>query len=155
MIARAVLILALSMAIAAPAFAAGSPSTSTPPSPRSTFDDGVKAVKRGDFDKAAGLFEKVVRRQPDNADAWNYLGFSHRNLGDYDDSLAAYQKALAIDPDHRGANEYLGELYLKMDQPDKAKERLSRLADICGVDCEEYDDLKMAIETFEAKKQGS
>ena len=52
-----------------------------------------------------------------------------------------------IDPNHKGANEYLGELYLKLDQLEKAEAQLARLDDICTFGCEEYNDLKAAIET--------
>ena len=146
-----VLAVLLSVALATAAFAAGSPSSSDRPS---NFDLGEKAVKAKDFERALSLFKKVVRSDPQNADAWNYIGFSHRKLDQLDRALPAYQKALAIDPDHRGANEYLGELYLKTGELGKARERLKRLDAICTFGCEEYDDLKMAIETFEAKKQG-
>ncbi len=59
-----------------------------------------------------------------------------------------YDQALTIDPKHKGANEYLGELYLKLGQLEKAEAQLARLDDICTFGCEEYDELKAAIETY-------
>ena len=136
---------------ASAAMAAGSASPSAPPSAQpSTYDLAVRAVKSGDYRRALTLLGQVTRVQPRNADAWNYTGFSHRQVGEYDQALAAYEKALAIDPAHRGANEYLGELYLKMGKVDKAKERLDALNKACSSGCEEYDELESAIQSHKS-----
>ena len=150
MLSKSLLAVLLTVALTTAAFAAGSPSSSDRPS---TFDLGEKAVKAKDFGRALSLFKKVVRSDPGNADAWNYIGFSHRKLDQLDRALPAYQKALAIDPDHRGANEYLGELYLKTGNLEKARERLKKLDAICFFGCGEYDDLKQAIKTYEARRK--
>ncbi len=112
----------------------------------SPFSMGVKAVKAGDYSQAVGLFKQAAAKKPDNANTWNYLGFSYRKLRQMDQALAAYEKALALDPEHRGANEYLGELYVETGQMELARERLEKLDDICTFGCEEYDDLKEMIE---------
>ncbi len=154
MLSKSLLAVLLSVALAASAYAAGSSSSSDErPSQPSTFDLGEKAVKAKDFERALSLLKKVVRSDPQNADAWNYIGFSHRKLKQLDRALPAYQKALAIDPDHRGANEYLGELYLQTGNLTKARERLKRLDAICTFGCEEYDDLKQAIKTYEDRRK--
>jgi len=145
------LAIALTLALGSPAMAAGSRSTSRPPAPSvqpSDYELGVRAVKAHDYQRALTLLQKVVRAEPRNADAWNYVGFSHRKLKEYDQSLAAYQKALAINPDHRGANEYLGELYLMTGEPGKAKNQLAKLQSLCPRGCEEYEDLKKAVEAY-------
>jgi hypothetical protein len=46
----------------------------------------------------------------------------------------------------------LGELYLETDQLAKAEDRLQVLDDACFLGCEEYDDLKEAIEKYKEKK---
>jgi len=153
------LAIALILALVSPAMAAGSSSTSRPSVPPraqpNDYDLGVKAVQAGDFQRALALLQKVVQADPRNADAWNYVGFSHRKLKQFDPSLAAYQRALAINPDHRGANEYLGELYLMIGEPEKARERLAKLQSVCPGGCEAYDDLRRAIEAYQsAKKKG-
>ncbi len=153
MLSKSLLAVLLSVALTTAAFAAGSSSSSDRPSQPSTFDLGRKAVKAKDFERALSLMKKVVRSDPQNADAWNYIGFSHRKLDQLDRALPAYQKALAIDPDHRGANEYLGELYLKTGDLEKARQHLKRLDAICTFGCEEYDDLKRAIKTYEARRK--
>ena len=92
-----------------------------------TGDDDFGSTKNPDFVQAAKLFEagdyagaipllrKSVDADPNNADAYNLLGFSHRKLGDVDMALAHYRRALEMEPGHRGANEYLGELKAKIE----------------------------------------
>ena len=125
--------------------AAGSSSSSKKTEQPSQYDQAVNAVNAGAYERALRMLERVVGTEPGNADAWNYIGFSHRNLKQYDKALAAYNKALAIDPKHRGAREYLGELYLTTGDVAKAEEQLRELNSICFFGCEEYNELKAAI----------
>lgn len=150
MFTRYLVVFVMSFCLISTAIAAGSSSSSSQ-SKSDNFDDGVNAVKAADYKKAIKLLNKVVAAKPDNADAWNYLGFSHRKLKKFDEAMNAYQKALAIEPNHRGANEYLGELYLQIDDLANARKRLKILDDACTFGCDEYDDLKAAILAYENK----
>ncbi len=140
----------LSLGLAAAAMAAGSTSSSTKPAKSSDFVQGEAAVKAENYERALVLLQKVVAVEPKNADAWNFIGFSHRKLKSFELALPAYKKALAIDPKHRGANEYLGELYLQIGDLPKAEERLEKLDAICFFGCGEYNDLKAAIEAYKS-----
>lgn len=112
------------------------------------LDRAENLIENGDYGDAVPILEKVVEADDDNADAYNYLGFAHRNLGDYETSKRYYDRALAIDANHRGAREYLGELYLKLDDLDSAQEQLAKLDEICVTGCSEYDELKRAIDDY-------
>ena len=139
-----------SLLISADLLAAGSSSSSGASTQGDNYSLAVKAVKNENYNHALRLLNKVVAKSPGNADAWNYLGFSHRKLKHYAQALTAYHKALAIDPDHIGANEYLGELYVQTGKLDQAKTRLNKLKSLCGTGCEEYQDLNRAIQTGRA-----
>ena len=130
------------------ALAAGGGSRSPPKN--KDFARGAALVEDGKFAEALPLLQKAVAAEPKNADAYNYLGYSHRKLGDKQAAFAFYQKALDIKPKHRGANEYLGELYLEMGNLKKAEERLKVLDKACFFGCEEYTDLKNAIKAYKA-----
>lgn len=144
----------LSLAVASSSWAAGSTSRSTPKRTLTSYDIAERAVKAGNYDRAIPLLENVVARDPGNADAWNYLGFSHRKLKDYEKSLTAYEKALSINPRHKGALEYLGELYVQTGKIEKANAQLKKLKEVCGFfGCEEYDDLKAAIKAFKSRRK--
>jgi tetratricopeptide (TPR) repeat protein len=112
--------------------------------------DAEKAVQAKDWNKAIGLLNRVVADSPKNADAYNYLGYSHRKLGNRDQALTYYNHALYLDPNHRGALEYLGELYLDMSQLPQAEEQLMKLAKVCGPRCNEYRELQDQVAKFKA-----
>ena len=138
------------------AFAAGSSDSPSPsPSKQPTaYDQAVKLIEAKDYNGAIPLLEGVTETQPNNADAWNYLGFVQRNLGKLDEAFASYNEALLIDPEHDGANEYLGELYLMTGDVEKAEAQLRILDENCSFSCDEHDQLEAAIEAYK-KKQGS
>ena len=125
--------------------------SSKPSEPPGDYELGLKEVRAGNYALALPFLQKVVAKDAENADAWNYIGFSQRKLKRYDEAMTAYNKALAIKPDHRGANEYIGELYLETGKLALAKERLKVLDSACFFGCEEYDELKAAIAAYEAK----
>ncbi|MEY3935560.1 MAG: hypothetical protein RI901_990, partial [Actinomycetota bacterium] len=64
----------------------------------------------------------------------------------YGPAATYYAKALKIDPKHLGALEYQGELFMLTKKPSEAKKNLAKLKSLCGIKCEEYLDLKKAID---------
>lgn len=116
---------------------------------------GRKAIEAKDFKTAVVHLTKAVQELPNDADAHNMLGYSYRKVGTFDKSMGHYQRALKLDSNHRSAHEYLGELYLDMNQPDNAEKQLAALKKACPFfgKCEEFDDLKKAIDAYRAKKK--
>ena len=110
---------------------------------------GVRAIEAKDFARAITLLEVAVQRTPDDADAWNQLAYATRRNGEPAKAIVLYEKALALDSRHLGAHEYIGEAYLALDDLAKAKQHLARLNRICFFGCEEYRDLKKAVEAYE------
>ena len=133
-------------------FSAGSSGGDT----KSKYDQAVKLIKtakkneeKGKKDKAQSKYEKAFKllvksnkKNPNEADTLNYLGFTSRKLGDFENGEKYYLQGLAIDPKHKGINEYLGELYVATNRIDLANERLQVLK---GCNCEEYEQLKAVI----------
>ena len=113
------------------------------------YTAGVQAIESKQFARAITLLEVAVKRTPDDADGWNWLAYATRRGGDPAKSIPLYQKALALDPKHLGAHEYIGEAYLALDDLPKAKDHLARLNKLCFFSCEEYRDLKKAVEAYE------
>jgi Flp pilus assembly protein TadD len=116
---------------------------------------GRKAIESNDYKTALGHLTTAVQQSPRDADAHSMLGYSYRKLGNFDKSMEHYQTALKIDGKHRSAHEYLGELYLDMNQLGNAEKQLAALKNACPFfgKCEEYEDLKVAIETYKSKKK--
>lgn len=116
---------------------------------------GRKAIEAKDYKAAVGHLTKAVQEEPKNADAHSMLGYSYRRTGVFDKSMEHYQTALKIDGNHRSAHEYLGELYLDMNQPENAEKQLAALKKACPFfgRCDEYEDLKKAIDTYKARRK--
>ena len=116
---------------------------------------GRKAIEEKNFTAALRHLTKAVQEEPDNADAHSMLGYSHRKLGTFDKSMEHYRKALAVDADHLSAHEYLGELYLDMKQLPDAEKQLAALKKACPFfgKCEEFEDLKKAIDAYKARNK--
>jgi tetratricopeptide (TPR) repeat protein len=101
---------------------------------------------------AAALDELKNVNDTGSADWNNLMGFSLRKAVS-PDLIAAerhYNEALRIDPKHRGALEYSGELYLMKGDLAKAEQRLAALDKACFMPCEEFADLKKAVQAFKA-----
>jgi len=136
--------------IAQAAGASDTPVSSKPKNPN--YVAGEKAIKAKEWQKAIDELLKAADADPSNADTQNYLGYAYRNLGQYDTAIKHYKEALSLNPKHRGALEYMGEAYLKLNDLPAAKKLLASLSDICTFGCEEYDELKEAVEAYEKAK---
>jgi len=112
-----------------------------------TYDMGFQKAQMGSYSEAIEVLTEVVDEEPENADAWNMLGFSYRNVGDVDNAWDAYERALAIDPNHRGAHEYIGEWYLMQGDVASAQAQLAKLETLCPDGCVELDTLAASIDS--------
>jgi Flp pilus assembly protein TadD len=112
------------------------------------IEEAEEAIDRGDFEDAIDILSTVLADDPDNADAYNFLAYSQRNLDQFDVAMENYLRALELDPDHKGALEYQGELFLMMGEKAAAEANLVRLSELCPRGCEEHEELQAAIERF-------
>jgi len=135
---------------AAPVFAADTPE----PAPKAAAADKLAGARKQIAAKQwpAAIDELKKVNDTGSADWNNLMGYSLRKLGvpDYGEAEKFYAEALRIDPKHRGALEYSGELYLMTGNLPKAEERLAALDRACLFSCEEYRDLKRAVERYKA-----
>ncbi len=119
--------------------------------PGETFPQAVALVHQGRYVTAVPLLVRVISRDPRNADAYEYLGYSFERLGERRAARVFYRRALEIDPDHRRVNGYLGALYLEGGEVAKAEERLRALERTCVLGCAEYTILEKAITDHKAQ----
>jgi hypothetical protein len=87
-----------------------------------------------------------------SADWQNLMGYSLRKASppDLEGASRHYREALRIAPAHRGALEYSGELALMKGDLPLAEQRLAALDKACTFGCEEYTDLKQAVQRYKA-----
>jgi tetratricopeptide (TPR) repeat protein len=95
----------------------------------------------------AGAIEQLrALGHDDFANVANLIGYSYRKLGDYRASQVWYERALKSDPNHVLTWNYYGLWQIEQGNRDQAQYHLSRIAAICGTDCEEYRTLAAALE---------
>jgi len=115
---------------------------------------GKKAVEDKDWKRGVELLTKAAAAEPENAQIQNWLGFAQRKQGNLDAAFAAYNKALKLNPQLKTAHEYIGEAYLMSGNIAKAEQHLAELKKICSpIPCEEYKDLRRAVDDYKKKKQ--
>ena len=128
----------------------------------SMYDEAVKLIKRAGKlekkdkkDKAVKLYKEAFnkletanKKDKNNPDILNYMGFTSRKSGNFNDAVQFYLKGLSLDPKHNGINEYLGELYVQTNRIEKAKERLAVLK---NCNCKEFQELELIIKTRGSK----
>lgn len=110
------------------------------------------SIKAEKYDQAIQQLQSA--NETSSADWNNLLGYSLRKKQP-PDLLGAekyYQAALKIDPNHRGALEYYGKLKLINNDLPGAESLLARLDKACTFGCEEYSDLKEAVQKYKSRK---
>jgi Flp pilus assembly protein TadD len=144
---RRTLCIATIVFLANPAIAADSTPPSAAPDKLGQAS-GLIAEKKW----AAAIDELKRVNETGSADWNNLMGYSLRKAATPDLNAAEryYNEALRIDPKHRGALEYSGELYLMKGDLAKAEQRLAALDKACFMPCEEFTDLKKAVQAFKA-----
>jgi tetratricopeptide (TPR) repeat protein len=118
--------------LADPAFASGYRTAYATIYERHQYADGIEQLK------ALG--------RDDQPNVANLIGYSYRKLGDYKLSQAWYERALKADPNHVLTWQYYGLWQIEQGNRDQAQYHLSRIAAICGTDCDEYRSLATALE---------
>src|SRR5260221_17401 len=113
------------------------------------FVEGYRAAyatvyDRNDYTAAIGQLKALGH--DDNAAVANLIGYSYRKLGDYKLSQVWYERALKADPNHVLTWQYYGLWQIEQGNRDQAQYHLSRIAAICGTDCEEDRSLAAALE---------
>jgi Flp pilus assembly protein TadD len=110
------------------------------------------SIKAEKYDQA--IKQLQAANETSSADWNNLMGYSLRKKQPPDlvGAEQYYQAALKIDPNHRGALEYYGKLKLINNDLNGAEALLARLDKICTFGCEEYSDLKAAIQKYKSKK---
>jgi Flp pilus assembly protein TadD len=114
--------------------------------------DTRASIKADKYDQA--IVQLQSANEASSADWNNLMGYSLRKKQPPDlvGAEKYYLAALKIDPDHRGALEYYGMLKLTNKDLPGAEALLARLDKACTFGCEEYTDLKEAIQKYKTKK---
>jgi Flp pilus assembly protein TadD len=141
-IGRAALAFAAAVALASPACGY---ERIVVPTTHYHYDVGVAAIEEKDYARAIDNLRLVVKDEPRNADAHDWLGYAYAQIGDRDRSQRHYREALKLDPRHRRAHLHLGEAQLVHGDKEGARRTLDALRRLCRTPCDESIALERAI----------
>jgi tetratricopeptide (TPR) repeat protein len=113
------------------------------------FVQGYRAAYATIYDRndyTAAIEQLKALGHDDYANVANLIGYSYRKLGDYKLSQVWYERALKSDPDHVLTWNYYGLWQIEQGNREQAEYHLTRIAAICGTDCDEYRTLAEALE---------
>jgi tetratricopeptide (TPR) repeat protein len=113
------------------------------------FAEGYRAAYATIYDRndyAAAIDQLKALGHDERANVANLIGYSYRKLGDYRLSQIWYERALKADPNHVLTWQYYGLWQIEQGNREQAEYHLSRIAAICGTDCEHYKSLAAALE---------
>jgi Flp pilus assembly protein TadD len=135
------------------AMAAGDGAPRVEASVQPEWDQAKVAVDAGNWAEAIKLYEAIIKRKPDDARVLTQLAYAMRKTGQVEPAIVRYKRALALEPALLTAHEYIGEAYLMKGDLPLAERHLAELNRICSGKCEEYADLKEAVEKYRAGKK--
>ena len=144
------LLSAIALALTVQHAALAADTTPAPAAAPDKLSEARALIKAKKWSEAVAELRRV--NDPASADWNNLMGYSIRrgSSPDLDASERYYNEALRINPNHRGALEYSGQLYLMKGDLTSAEKRLAVLDKACTFGCDEYTDLKKAIERYKA-----
>jgi tetratricopeptide (TPR) repeat protein len=87
---------------------------------------GIEQMSRGDGPAAVETFTKVIERKPEFAEAWNKRATVYFLMGEHEKSLKDCDEVMKRNPAHFGALAGYGQIYLRLDQPERALDYFRR-----------------------------
>jgi tetratricopeptide (TPR) repeat protein len=85
------------------------------------YEKAVDLFSRGRKEEAVKLFESIIARKPDFADAYESLGMVHYKMGNLDEAIRWTEKLAELDPAHAMAHTNLSVFYMKKGDKERAE----------------------------------
>ena len=90
------------------------------------FQRGVEQMNQGEAGSAIDTFTAIIRKKPDFAEGWNKRATIYFLIGEYEKSLADCAEVVKRNPDHFGVLSGYGQIYVQLDQPERALDYFQR-----------------------------
>ena len=84
------------------------------------LERATRALTALDFPAAEGILARLVAAHPDFAEAWNKRATLYFLMGENEKSLHDCDEVMKRNPAHFGALAGYGQIYLRLDQPERA-----------------------------------
>jgi Flp pilus assembly protein TadD len=109
-----------------------------PKNSQAYFYLGSLLDQEGQFSNAMDLMKKVIQLQPDNAEAFNYIGYSYADKNqNLDEAQKDVEQALKLDPNNAYYLDSLGWVFYRKNQLSTAKEKFELAIEQLGPKAQE------------------
>lgn len=81
---------------------------------------GLEALRDNDFETAVKEFEEATYADPDDSQAFSYLGAAYTAAGRYNAAIGAFKKATELKPNEAKLHYNLGQAYEVAEVPQEA-----------------------------------
>ncbi len=106
------------------------PEKAKPKKKKGKNDETEKTPSQKSFQNAVTAYEKIIKKDKENDQAFFNLGRAYNKLDEDKDALKALQTAVKLKPDDGDYQTELGEIYIKLAQYDEAIRALKKAIDI-------------------------
>ena len=90
------------------------------------FQKGLEQMNQGAVEGAIDTFTVIIKKKPDFAEGWNKRATIYFLVGEYEKSLADCAEVVKRNPDHFGVLSGYGQIYVQLDQPERALDYFQR-----------------------------
>ena len=90
------------------------------------FQIGVEQMNQRDGPAAIETFSRIIQKKADFAEGWNKRATIYFLVGEYAKSLKDCDEVMKRNPSHFGALAGYGQIYLQLDEPERALEYFQR-----------------------------
>lgn len=91
---------------------------------------GKLRFRRQDYEDAVGIFQRRIALDPNNDEAYYYLGLSYKEMKRYPEALAALRQATLLGEGKADRHFWLGILYAQLDSVEDARRSFLRSVEI-------------------------
>jgi tetratricopeptide (TPR) repeat protein len=106
----------------------------------------------GEYTRAKECCEKALEVEPQNDEAYFYLGVSLRNLGELGNAASALRLSIGLSPTHYGSHQLLGKILYEDGRLEEAEACFRKASSLCDIDVETHYYLgKIALDRFDLK----
>jgi tetratricopeptide (TPR) repeat protein len=109
---------------------------------------GVAQMRAQRLPEAIATFTRIVELKPDFAEGWNKRATVYFLAGEFRRSLKDCDEVIKRNPQHFGALSGYGQIYLKLDQPEKASEYFRRALEVNP----NLEGVRALVEALEARR---
>jgi tetratricopeptide (TPR) repeat protein len=110
----------------------------------------LSAYHSGDYAKSLSLWQEYLKRQPNTAEAYFYLGATYLEQKQLDTAILNFERCISLTPDNALAHLNLGILYDRhRNDLNRALEHLKKVLDLGGVDKYTPDKLRPMIQDLQ------